>query len=364
MKKSFVNSWGPPLFCVVWIALAIATYWKLIRSTNSGASLQLVAGTLVVGGAGLLVWMAFQTRLRQKTSVNAKINIWSSGRPGEVLVGVLHTGIKMADPSGLVLNLDCVEIDKGGHWLLWTSEVRSPEPSSPDCWPFHFSIPVEGPPSGLSPNGEVVWQLRAKSVSLQIFEATFAVPVARIEGPPSHLLPVPPPSFRKGAGAVRRLLEVTERSGDACLCLHSRFASLGSNPLVVWGVIFVGVLMVVGKKGPAWSFWTMGAVTVGAVVFFAVLWFGREELVVTGQELIFRRHLWSVGRVRRFPKSNVSGVRVSFSGPSPHFGVRIERGEQPPLAVFDGFTDSLDAHEAARLVLKALGLGNKGGTPC
>lgn len=364
MKKKFINSLGPPLFCTVWIVLAVSAYGNLIGSTTSGDSLRAVAGTVVAGGAGVLAWMAFQTRLRQRTSENAKINIWSSGRPGEVLVGVLHTGSKRADPSGLVLSLDCVEIDTGGQWLLWSSEVRSPEPSGPDSWPFHFSIPVEGPPSGYSANGEVVWQLRARSVSLPIFEATFPVSVARIDGPPSHLLPVPPPSFRKGGGAVRRSVEVTEGSGDACLRLKSRFAFPGPNPLVVWGVIFVGILMVLGKKGPAWSFWAMAGVTGGVAVFFAILWFGQEELVVTGRELILRRHLWNIGRGRRFPKSNVSGARVSFSGPAPHFGVRIERGEHPPLAVFDGFTDSLDAHEAARHVLKSLGLGSKGGTPC
>lgn len=364
MKKSFVDTWGPLLFCGIWIALAMGAAGKLIQSTNSGASFTLIAGASVIGGAGVLAWMAFQTRLRQKTSVNAKINIWSSGRPGEVLVGVLHTGIKMVDPSGLVLNLDCVEIDKGGQWLLWSSEVRCPEPSGPDSWPFHFSIPVEGPPSGLSPNGEVVWQLRAQSASLPIFGATFPVPVARIAGPPSHLLPVPPPSFRKGASPLRRSVRVTERSGATCLRLNSQFAFPGPNPLVVWGVILGGVLMVLGKIGPAWSFWTTLGVAGAGAVFFAILWFGQEELVITDQELIFRRHLWTIGRVRRFPKSNVSGVRVSFSGPSPRFGVRIERGDHPPLGVFDGFTDPLDAHEAARVVLKSLGLGNRGGTPC
>jgi hypothetical protein len=320
MKKTFIETWGPLLFCVGWTVLAVGVGWEVIRSAGAGAPFRLAAGSCVVGGAGVLSWMAFQTRRRQRTAVNAKINIWSSGRPGEVLVGVLHTGIKAVDPAGLVLNLDCVEMNSGGRWLLWTSEVRSPEPSGPDSWPFHFSIPVEGPPGGLSTDGEVEWQLRAKSGSLPIFEAVFPISVARIEGPPSRLLPVPPPSFRLGAGPVRRSVEVTERSGETCLRLQSRFAFPGPNPIVVGGVIIAGLLMVLGKMAPAWSFWTAVGAAGGAVLFFAIVWFAQEELLVTGQELIFRRHLWNVGRVRRFPKAQVSGVRVSFSGPSPHFG--------------------------------------------
>ena len=199
-----------------------------------------------------------------------------------------------------------------------------------------------------------MWQLRAKSASLPIFETKVPVSVARIAGPPSHLLPVPQPSFRKNTGATRRSVTLTEQPGQIRLCLHSRFAFPGSNPIVVWAVIQVGLFMVLSKLAPPWTLWATGAVNGVMIVFFSLLWFSREELIVTGQEIIFQRLLWKFGKVRRFLKLDVTGVRVAFSGPPPHFGVRIERGDQPPCAVFDGFTDALDAHEAARMVLKAV----------
>jgi hypothetical protein len=201
-------------------------------------------------------------------------------------------------------------------------------------------------------------------VSLPIFEAVVPVSVARIAGPPSHLLPVPPPSFRKSSGALRRSVAITEHLGQIRLCLHSRFSFPGPNPIVVWTVIHVGLFMVLAKMAPAWTLWALAGGNGGVILFFALLWFGCEELVVTGQEIIFQRRLWKFGKVRRFLKSDVTGVRVAFSGPPPHFGVRIERGDKPPLAVFDGFTDSLEAHEAARSVLRALGPVSQGGKTC
>lgn len=357
MKKSFLDTWGPPLIAGAWIVLATGVCWHFFQSSQKTTPVLGVVGLGVIGGGVYLVLTAVRTFRRVVTSGQAKVNIWSSGRPGEVLVGVLHTGVQQVDPAGLILNLDCLEINSGGQWLLWTSEVRSPEPSGPDNWPFHFSIPVEGPPSGPSTDGVVVWQLRAKSASLPIFEAKVPVSVARIAGPPSHLLPVPQPSFRKSSDASRRSVTLTEQSGQIRLCLHSRYAFPGPNPIVVWAVIQVGLFMVLSKLAPAWTLWATGAVNGIVIVFFALLWFGREELIVTGQEIIFQRLLWKFGKVRRFLKLDVTGVRVAFSGPPPHFGVRIERGDQPPLAVFDGFTDALDAHEAARSVLKTLGRG-------
>lgn len=318
------------------------------------------AGLGVIGGGVFLVLMAVRTFRRGATSLQAKVTIWSSGRPGEVLVGVLRTGVKTVDPAGMILNLDCLEINSGGQWLLWTSQVRSPEPSGPDSWPFHFSIPVEGPPSGPSAEGDVVWRLRAHSASLPIFEATLPVTVARIAGPPSHLLPVPPPSFRKSSDTPRRSVEITEQPGKLRLCLRSRFPFPGSNPIVVWTVIQTGLLMVLAKTAPAWTLGAAAGFNGIGILFFAFLWFGREELIVTEQEIFIQRRLWKFGKVRRFLKSDVTGVRVAFSGPPPHFGVRIERADNPPLAVFDGFTDPLDAHEAARSVLKAL--EKKGGS--
>lgn len=360
MKRSFLETWGPPVFVAGWIVSAVGVFWHFVQSSTNVS--------LVLGGAGLggiaggvfLVLMALRTFRRGATSLQAKVNIWSSGRPGEVLVGVLCTGVQSVDPAGLILNLDCLEINSGGQWLLWTSEVRSPTPSGPDSWPFHFSIPVEGPPSGPSTDGDVVWRLRAKSASLPIFEATLPVSVARIAGPPSHLLPVPPPSFRKSSETSRRSLSITEQPGKICLCLRSRFTFPGSNPIVVWTVIQVGLFMVLAKVAPAWTLGAAAGVNGVVILFFAFLWFGREELIVTDQEILMQRRLWKFGKVRRFLKMDVTGVRVAFSGPPPHFGVRIERADNPPLAVFDGFTDALDAHEAARSVLKAL--GKKGGT--
>jgi hypothetical protein len=364
MKKAFLETWGPSIFVGGWAVLAFESLWCFFYSAPKMTPAQGIAGVGVIASGGMLMGMALRTFRRKVTSLQAKVNIWSSGRPGEVLVGVLHTGISAVDPAGLILNLDCVEINSGGQWLLWTSEVRSPQPSGPDSWPFHFSIPVEGPPSGLSTDGEVVWQLRAKSVSLPIFEAVVPVSVARIAGPPSHLLPVPPPSFRKSSGALRRSVAITEHLGQIRLCLHSRFSFPGPNPIVVWTVIHVGLFMVLAKMAPAWTLWALAGGNGGVILFFALLWFGCEELVVTGQEIIFQRRLWKFGKVRRFLKSEVTGVRVAFSGPPPHFGVRIERGDKPPLAVFDGFTDSLEAHEAARSVLRALGPVSQGGKTC
>lgn len=339
-------------------------FYQDLHHTPKNSFLFVMAAVGLVGG-GILVWMVVTTHRRRDASGQVKVNIWSSGRPGEVLVGVLHTGMNTIDPAGLVLNLDCLEINSGGQWLLWTSEVRSPQPTGPDQWPFHFSIPVEGPPSGPSTDGEVVWQIRAKGASRPSFEATVPVTVSRIVGPPSHLLPVPPPSFRKTSPKSRRSLVISEEAGRTRLCLHSRFSFPGPNPIVVWTILQVGLVMVLAKLAPSWTLWAAAAVNGFVILFFAQLWFGREELIVQGPEIFFRRALGRWGRVRRFLKLDVTGVRVAFSGPPPHFGVRIERGDQPPLAVFDGFTDSLDAHEAARSVLKALfyqaPIGPKGG---
>ncbi|MBK8574892.1 MAG: hypothetical protein IPN90_04145 [Elusimicrobia bacterium] len=110
------------------------------------------------------------------------------------------------------------------------------------------------------------------------------------------------------------------------------------------------------RKAPPWAYGIFGVAAGGAALFFALLWFGREEMIVTDYDIVIRRRLWKFSKQWRFPRSAVTGVRVAFSGPPPHFGVRIERGEERPLAVFDGFTDSLDAHEAARSVLRALEL--------
>jgi hypothetical protein len=355
MKKSVFQKGGPFLLAGGWIVWAAGQWWHMVRETPGEGVSSWGAGLLLAGGATVLMGGAVRSLRRGATSLHAKINIWSSGRPGEVLVGVLSTGIAETDPAGLVMHLDCVEVNSAGRWLLWTSQVRSPTPTGPDAWPFHFSIPTEGPPSGPSTDGEVVWQLRAHGASRPIFDAVFDVPVARVKGPPSHLLPVPPPAFRKSPGARRRSVSVIEKSDQTVLRLDPRFAFPGPQPVVIWTLQWVGLLMIlIRRKAPLWTYCLLGGANVVGAVLGALLWFGREELSVVGDKIVFRRLLWSMGPTRRFPKSAVTGVRVAFSGPPPHFGVRIERGDARPLAVFDGFTDSLDAHEAARSVLRAL----------
>ncbi|MBK8574893.1 MAG: hypothetical protein IPN90_04150 [Elusimicrobia bacterium] len=227
MKKSFETG-GPLVFAVAWLVLAGGAYGRWLWVTPFSVWTLLV-GMAMGGGAGILLFRAAGSLRRQKNSVHARVNIWSSARPGEVMVGVLHTGTERRDPAGLVLNLDCLEQNSGGQWLLWSSQVCSPAPTGPDAWPFHFSIPLEGPPSGPSTDGHVVWQLRAKSVSLPIFEARFDVVVARVAGPPSHLLPVPPPRFGKGT-APRRSVVLIEQPGQRVLRLGSRFAFPGQTP--------------------------------------------------------------------------------------------------------------------------------------
>lgn len=353
--KDTLKWWGPLVLSSVWILTAFGVLVWGGPSLVSGGAVRVMVGVLVAGGGGGLVLGALVSFRRSRRSAQAKINIWSSGRPGEMLVGVLHTGRPSADPAGLIIQLNCVERHGGGQWLLWTAEVLSPSPTAPDTWPFHFSIPTEGPPSGLSPHGTVVWQLNVRGASGSAFKVSFDIPVLRVTGPASHVLPVPPPSLRSGGGP-RRVVSVLEEKDRTTLQLKSRFSFPGPNPLIIWILSVVGILFISTRVTiPPGAFRTWGILNGLAVVYFSILWFSREELILSDSGVDCRRVMGNWGWSRRFKRSALTSVRVAYSGPPPCYGVQIEREGERPLAVFDGFVDPIEAHEAARVVSRVLG---------
>jgi hypothetical protein len=353
--KNFFGKWGPLILTGVWMTVAFVAVMRASREGMIGGAFFWGTSGFFVGVGGVLVFLALKASHRMGYPGRAKINIWSSARPGEVLVGVLHTGIPGGDPKGIVIHLDCLETTVWGQWRLWTAEVRSPAPSAPDTWPFHFSIPTEGPPSGWSPSGTVLWQLRVQGASRSDYWASFDIPVLKVEGPASHVLPVPPPSLRFGSGP-RRMVSVSEADGRTILRLKSRFVFPGPNPIVIWVLSIVGILFISTRVTiPVWVLGTWGILNGLAAVCFSILWFGREELILSPAEIVCRRAVGPLGYPRRFRRSSVTGIRVSFSGPAPSFGVHVDRGTQRPVAVFDGFIDLLEAHEAARVVNRAIG---------
>ncbi|MBL0057665.1 MAG: hypothetical protein IPP35_00715 [Elusimicrobia bacterium] len=273
-----------------------------------------------------------------------------------MLVGVIRTGLSEADPAGLIVNLDCLESDSDLTRRLWTAEIHAPSPTGPDTWPFHFSIPEEAPPSGLSPNGVVLWRLRARTASRSVFGASFDLGVARVQGPPSRVLPVPPPTLLSRSGGARRYIRVSEEAGGVVVRLGARTSFPGPNPIVLWAFGLVAALwllvMTVASSG-AYVF--LGLANAAVALGLLYTWFARVELRVTSDEVIVRRVFFKFSDARRFARSELTGLRVNLTGPEPLYGVRMERGNLRPVGVFEGFSNLLDAHEAARTLSRILG---------
>lgn len=328
-----------------------------VRATggSGGGALWLGGSVLFLAGAGLagLVLDGFH---KWKKNQNSKITVWSAGRPGEMMVGVVHTGERDPAPGGFRFFLECLERVRGGEWLLWTSEFMSPSPSAEGAWPFHFSIPVEAPPSGPSPDGDVVWRLRAQSVHVGHFEGAWPLRVSPNLGPASKLLPVPIPAGVATKNASRRVLTTKEIGDQTRFSLASPFIFPGPNPLVIWGVALTAFFMVmVRMKAPVGIIVGGIFLNLAAALVLVAQWFGREEVWVDPTTVVVRRSLGPIASNRSYPRSSVIGVRVVFAGGPQRFGVRVDRaGELRPLAAFGGFHNHLDAHEVARSLLRCL----------
>ncbi len=353
MKNKWV--WAAPLgLTVLWVGgalmcLGLSTHW------SSGWPLGLGLGGILLGAAelGRLVLTAFR---QWKKNQKSKVTFWSVGRPGELVVGVVHTGERDPVAGGFSFVLECLERSRGGEWLLWSAESLSPTPSSEDAWPFHFSIPVEAPPSGLSPDGEVLWRLRAKSKLPGRFQGEWPLVVSPNTGPASKLFSVPLPAAASVKSGPPRPLAVRNVGEQTRFSLPSPFVFPGPNPLVIWAVSLTAFFMVMVRvKAPLWAVAGGALLNVGAAFVMVAQWFGREEVWVDPVSVIVGRSLGPIKRSRSFSRSTVVGVRVVFSGGPRRYGVRIDRsGGLRPWTAFGGFQNHLDAHEAARALLRCL----------
>lgn len=357
MKNKWV--WGGPLaLTVLWSGAALACLGQA-TGWNFGGPLLLGLAGVVVGSVGLAVLVTAGFR-HWKKSQRSKVTLWSAGRPGEMMVGVVHTGDQEPLAGGMKLFLDCFERGGGGEWLLWSAEADSPTPSSDGAWPFHFSLPVEAPPSGLSPDGNVFWRMRAQSNTPGRFEGEWALVVSPNMGPASKLLPVPLPAAASLKGGPPRPLTVNTVGDQRRFSLPSPFVFPGPNPLVIWALTLTAFFMVMVRlKAPLWVMVGGALLNVAAALVLVAQWFGREEVWVDPVNVTVRRCLGPIRRSRSFPRSTVVGIRVVFSGGPNRYGVRIDRaGGFRPWAAFGGFQNHLEAHDAARALLRCLNQKN------
>jgi hypothetical protein len=149
---------------------------------------------------------------------------------------------------------------------------------------------------------------------------------------------------------------VSEEAGGVVVRLGSRTSFPGPNPIVLWALGVVAALWVL----------VMTVASVGAYIFLGLAngavalgllyaWFAGVELHVTSGEVVVRRVLFKFADSRRFARAELTGLRVNLTGAEPVYGVWMERGDLRPVGVFEGFSNLLDAHEAARTLSRILG---------
>jgi hypothetical protein len=357
MKNKWV--WGGPLvLTILWTGGALACVGQATR-WSIGWPLMVGLICVVWGSAGLAVLVAGGYR-QWKKNQRSKMTLWSAGRPGEMMVGVVHTGDREPVAGGLKFILECFERGPVGEWLLWSADSDSPTPSSEDTWPFHFSLPMEAPPSGPSPDGDVLWRVRAQSKTPGRFEGEWTLVVSPNMGPASKLLPVPLPAAASVKRGPPRTLFVSQGVGQTRFSLPSPFVFPGPNPLVIWALSLTAFFMVmVRMKAPLWAVVGGALLNLGAALVLVAQWFGREEVCVDPVSITVRRCLGPFRRGRSFSRSTVLGVRVVFSGGPNRYGVRIDRSAGlRPWAAFGGFQNHLEAHEVARALLRCLNQKN------
>ncbi len=301
--------WG---FAILWNLFSIPVFFFVEWRWPMDAKSILLAAFPIAGA--LVVLLAVYHSLRRGKYGLSVCRIDRVPIPlGSTLRGEIDVRMHELPRSGFALRLACVRRTVTGSGknrsvhesILWQDEQTVAHGAMPGPnglrVPFRFDIPFDGEPASLvDPSDLVLWKLTASAEVPGIdYEATFELPVFRVEGAQDELAPrvhspmawQPPPEITIAANTI----VIRPPYGISAFVVPTIFFA-----------IFFGALALIRKIGaPLFAIVFFGAVAAFIALVILDLLLGRTTLAADRMTLTSRRTWLGLGRHHAIPAAEI-----------------------------------------------------------
>ena len=312
-EGSVIGGWCLWAFALFWLLFCLP-FWFIIDWRWPMDPKTMLMAAFPLAGLLLLLLAIYQTLRRAKYGVSV-CRIDRVPIPlGSTLRGEIDVRLRELPPAGFALRLAAVRRTVSGSGknrsvhesILWQDEQTVTHGAMPSPnglrVPFRFEIPFDCEPASLeNPSDLVVWRLIASAEVPGIdYEATFELPVFRVEGARDELGPrvhspaawQPPKEFTVGPDAIA----IRPSHGFGAFVFPVLFFAIWFGTLALFRQ-FGAPLFVVAFFG------LIG--TIVAIVVFDVL-LGRTTLTADRTALTTRRTWVGLGRRRLIPAAEIT----------------------------------------------------------